>query len=64
MNDTLVWCVLEDGPLAGEVHEVHCNARELHIQLDGVIIYRRSGWCASPKGHRIARFKFTKTLVI
>ena len=57
----LVWALLEDGPVAGFVAEVDCTARELQIDFDGIHHYRRKGW---EKDHRIARYTFTKTLVV
>lgn len=59
-----VWALLEDGPLAGYVTEVDVNARELQIQFDGVHHYRRKSWGKGERAHRIAIFRFTKTLVI
>lgn len=61
-----VWAVMWDGPMAGLVCEVGVNDRELQIpeRDGGVHQYRRKGWSTAPRGHYIATFKFTKTLVI
>jgi hypothetical protein len=63
-----VYCLMTDGPCAGEVFELDVNARTIQIKGDakepGAHCYRRTGWSTSDKGHRIALFKHTKTLVV
>ena len=61
-----VWAVCVDGPLEGLVIETDVAAKAVEITLfeyDGVACYRRAGWYTG-RGHRIAQYKFTKTLVI
>jgi hypothetical protein len=56
---------MDDGPLAGWVYELDVNARTIRIPVEGEgsHCYRRYCWGAGPS-HRIAHFKFTKTLVV
>ena len=62
-----VYCLMVDGPCAGEVYELDVNARSIEVKGNGKEpgrhCYRRYRW-AEDKGHRIALFKHTKTLVV
>lgn len=62
-----MWCLLTDGPLAGEVYELDVSARTIAIRGDakepGSHCYRRVRF-GTDKAHRIAMFRHTKTLVV
>lgn len=62
-----MWCLLIDGPLAGEIYELDVSARTIQIQggdkEPGAHCYRRTKFGADD-AHRIAFFKHTKTLVV
>ena len=62
-----VYVLLIDGPLQGEVFELDVNARTIQVKGDskepGRHCYRRVRW-GEGRGHRIALFKHTKTLVV
>ena len=63
----LVWCLCVDGPAAGQVFELDASARAIQIRGDaqdpGQHCYRRCAW-GTDKGHRVAMFKYTRTLVV
>lgn len=59
----VVWFVLGDGPCAGFAGEAHLNETALNITCDGTHHYRRVGWGTTPQSHRIAIFKYVRTLV-
>jgi hypothetical protein len=60
----VVWAICADGPLEATVFEISCDCRTVNITDNGVHVYRRSGWSATEKGHRIALFAYVKTLVV
>lgn len=66
-----VWAILDDGPCAGQVYEI--GVADVALQVTplntegrceaGTYTYRRIGWFDG-KGHYIARFHHTGSLVI
>ena len=63
-----VWCIFDDGPLAGYVVEAHAGARELQISCAddngcGAHAYARYCFGMGPAG-RIAHFRFRSTLIV
>jgi hypothetical protein len=62
-----VYAILDDGPAAGRVTEVGVNDMELAVigvpGDNGTHCYKRVGWFKGD-GHYVARFKYTKSLVI
>lgn len=61
-----MWCLLTDGPLAGEVFELDVSARTIKVpgtdKEPGSHLYRR--YRAPAADNRIALWKHTKTLVV
>ena len=62
-----VYCLMVDGPCAGEVFELDVNARTIQIKgtvkEPGAHCYRRVSF-GRDRAHRVAMFKHTKTLVV
>lgn len=59
-----VWALCLDGPCVGAVFEVDIASRDIELRIESdVHCYRRAKW-GTEKAHRIAMFKYTKSLVI
>lgn len=64
-----VWAICWNGPAQGTVVEVKVGDGVLHVTktaYDGTHVYKNSGWCLGPggRGQGIARFQWSKTLVV